>query len=458
MSWRIFGVVGFAVLTGASSAAAQAPGKVELGGFLRWTVFDNSLRIDDFFATGGRAGVSVFKSFQVEGDIARVSTNGPPGVAVSYVPIHARLIYQIPLRQRSALLLGAGYVHNEYGQSRDGSDDGYGALVGVRLPISRNLAVRFDATADYMPSPVNAGPAVDHNWNLGLHQGLSLFFGGTKKPKEAPVPEMDSDQDGVPDSLDRCADTALGTRVDAAGCPLDSDGDGVLDSADRCPDTPMGAQVDAAGCPPDSDADGVADSADRCPDTPRYRQVDASGCPPDSDGDGVSDASDRCPNTPASTQVDATGCPADSDGDGVVDAADRCPDTPVGTKVDSSGCLLLFEENRKSLVLEGVHFANGKAELTPESHSILENVAASLIEHSEVRVIVEGHTSSTGGRQLNLRLSQARAQAVRDFLVLRGVAEDRLVARGFGPDRPIASNTTLEGQAKNRRVELRKLE
>jgi OOP family OmpA-OmpF porin len=186
--------------------------------------------------------------------------------------------------------------------------------------------------------------------------------------------------------------------------------------------------------------------------------VDATGCPLDSDKDGVPNTLDRCPDTPEGTAVDATGCALDSDGDGVPDTIDRCPNTPAGTRADASGCLLLFEENRKSLILEGVNFANGKADLTDESRAILDNVAASLLANSEIRVAVDGHTSITGTRALNIRLSHARAETVKAYLIGRGVAADRLVARGFGPDRPIASNTTAEGQAKNRRTELSKLD
>jgi OOP family OmpA-OmpF porin len=185
--------------------------------------------------------------------------------------------------------------------------------------------------------------------------------------------------------------------------------------------------------------------------------VDATGCALDSDHDGVPDATDRCPDTPAGTAVDATGCVLDADHDGVPDTLDRCPNTTAGSRVDASGCVVLFEEHRTSLILEGVNFANGKAELTDESRSILDNVAASLAVHDSIRVSVDGHTSSTGTRAFNLRLSAARAETVKRYLVDRGIDPRRLLTRGFGPDRPIASNTTPEGQAKNRRTELTKL-
>ena len=183
--------------------------------------------------------------------------------------------------------------------------------------------------------------------------------------------------------------------------------------------------------------------------------MDATGCPRDTDGDGVADGADRCPNTPAGTPVDATGCPADSDRDGVINANDKCPDTPAGTTVDAVGCAALFQAGQP-LVLQGVNFETGKSVLLPESQEILDRVAQSLIDNPEVTVEVGGHTDNTGRRASNLRLSEARANAVRDYLIGKGVEGARMTAKGYGPDQPVAENTTVQGRAANRRVELSK--
>jgi OOP family OmpA-OmpF porin len=108
-------------------------------------------------------------------------------------------------------------------------------------------------------------------------------------------------------------------------------------------------------------------------------------------------------------------------------------------------------------VLEGVNFATNKAELTPESRAVLDRVAISLQAYPEIRVEVAGHTDNKGARALNVRLSQKRAESVRDYLIGKGVAADRLVAKGYGPDAPLATNDTDEGRAQNRRTELNKL-
>jgi OOP family OmpA-OmpF porin len=118
---------------------------------------------------------------------------------------------------------------------------------------------------------------------------------------------------------------------------------------------------------------------------------------------------------------------------------------------------VLFEAGKKALILEGVNFETGKADLTPESRTILDGVAESLVANVEIRVQVGGHTDSRGSAALNKRLSAARAESVRQYLISKGVAADRLTAAGFGPSKPIASNKTAAGRAQNRRVELTRL-
>jgi len=251
--------------------------------------------------------------------------------------------------------------------------------------------------------------------------------------------------------------------VDFRGCPLpkDADADGVVDASDRCPGTPTGDAVDASGCtlPRDADGDGVPDAADRCPDTASGQRVDANGCPLDADGDGVADATDRCADTPAGEPVDATGCPLpkDSDRDGVLDSADRCPGTPSGQRVSAAGCPLLFIGVQRTLVLEGVNFETGSANLTDQSHNTLDRVAAALLGNPDVRVEVAGYTDNRGSAATNLRLSQARADAVRAYLVGKSVPGYQLTARGFGAANPIASNATAVGRSRNRRVELHRM-
>jgi len=306
----------------------------------------------------------------------------------------------------------------------------------------------------------------------GIDQCPDTPAGATVDAKGCPAAAAgpgDSDGDGVNDLLDKCPATPAGAKVDSDGCPIDSDHDGVWDGIDRCPDTPAGATVDANGCPSDSDGDKVFDGIDRCPDTVPGTPVDATGCPADSDKDGVPDSLDKCPNTPGGIQVDGNGCPIahDTDGDGVVDSQDRCPNTPPGSRVDQFGCLLLFEPvtpappgappARPTLILQGVNFQTGRSVLTRESYAVLDQVAASLVANPQIRIEIAGYTDSTGGKMMNLRLSMGRAGAVQHYLARKGVSPLRMRARGFGASGYIAPNSTAEGRAKNRRVELHKL-
>lgn len=406
---------------------AQARPAVEIGGFFRWDVFDASLAIDDFFANGGRVGVSVLPTWAVEADVSRISTNGPPGTVVTNSSIHLRFLHDRPLVRRVWALMGIGLVRNDYGASRSGSENGLTGLLGIRVPISDLVAVRLDATADYIPSPANASATVRHNWNYGIAQGLSLTLGKRRKPAE-PEPA-----DSRPTYLDTAPPPPAATAPVAPPAPP------VASSMTPVPPETIYVRVPVPVPAPVPPAGGetVAET--------------------DRDGDSIADHLDRCLNTPPGVQVDGFGCPLDGDRDRVPDFLDRCPNSPAGSEVDERGCLELFETGRTTLVLEGVHFAHGKADLTYDSRSILDNVAEALRAKGDVRVMVEGHTSIVGAREFNVVLSRARAQAVREYLIGEGVRAGRLEAEGFGPDRPVASNATEDGQAKNRRVELREL-
>ena len=216
------------------------------------------------------------------------------------------------------------------------------------------------------------------------------------------------------------------------GAPLDSDRDGVPDRADQCPNTPAGAKVDAKGCPLDSDGDGVFDGLDKCPDTPSGVKVNADGCPLDTDGDGIPDYKDKCPTVPAPGTVD--GCPPK--------AAEPVP-APAAEPAAP-----------RKLTLEGVNFDNDSATLRPDSIATLDAAAATLKEWGEVKIEVAGHTDSVDTDAYNLKLSQRRADTVRAYLIEKGIAADRLFAKGYGEANPVADNRTPEGRFKNRRVEL----
>lgn len=198
----------------------------------------------------------------------------------------------------------------------------------------------------------------------------------------------------------------------------------------------------------DSDGDGVYDIMDKCPDTPAGVKVDPVGCPLDSDGDGVPDYLDKCPDTPAGVKVDSNGCPLDTDGDGVYDYLDKCPGTPAGARVNSDGCWVLGD----------VLFDFDKAVVKKSAYPLLDEVVAVVKNNPGLRVSLDGHTDSTGPDAYNMGLSKRRANAVKAYLVKKGVAADRLETAGFGESKPVATNDTREGRSLNRRVELRPIQ
>ncbi len=181
----------------------------------------------------------------------------------------------------------------------------------------------------------------------------------------------------------------------------------------------------------------------------------------DSDGDGVIDAKDKCPNTPRGVKVDMSGCPLDSDKDGVPDYKDKCPGTPRGVKVDDKGCPLPVPTKSAEVTAEGtwiykdIQFEINKADLRQSSFPVLNEIVEALKAQPGLNIEIQGHTDSTGAHDYNVGLSQRRAQSVKAYLVSKGIDSGRMTTKGYGPDRPIASNTTKEGRARNRRVEVK---
>lgn len=240
---------------------------------------------------------------------------------------------------------------------------------------------------------------------------------------------------------------------------IDSDGDGVPDARDKCPlekEDRDGFQDDDGCIDPDNDGDGVADGEDNCPDKAGPKEL--KGCPADTDtdGDGIPDHLDSCPKNPGPKEYD--GCP-DTDGDEVPDNEDECPD--MFGPPENNGCPYdappyVVVESDRIRIKGNILFETGKANIRKQSFKLLDEVASVLARNPELGpVLIEGHTDNVGARALNLSLSDRRAKAVLDYLVGKGINRKRLRSQGFGFDRPITTNATPLGRAKNRRVEFR---
>ena len=269
------------------------------------------------------------------------------------------------------------------------------------------------------------------------------------------------------DDAERNARVAI-TKSPKARCnpppaPGDRDHDGITDDIDKCPDQPEDKDgfQDEDGCPdPDNDKDGITDVHDKCPNDPEDKDgyQDQDGCPdPDNDGDGIADAQDKCPNEPEDKDgfQDEDGCPdPDNDQDGIADKDDKCPNE-YGVPPD--GCpkkyKLVTVTQKKIELKQTVFFDFNKAKIKRVSYPLLDDVARAMKDNPTIKVEIGGHTDSVGNDDFNLKLSQARAESVRDYLIAKGISSDRMVAKGYGETQPIADNRFAAGRAQNRRVE-----
>ncbi len=254
----------------------------------------------------------------------------------------------------------------------------------------------------------------------------------------------DTDHDGIIDIEDSCVNEA--GPIEFHGCP-DRDGDKVIDKLDDCPDDPGLPEFN--GCP-DRDKDGVPDKADLCPDVPG--DTAHFGCP-DTDGDGVYDNEDRCIQVKG--PIENFGCPwADTDGDGIADREDECPNVP-GVP-ENKGCPQLEKKEIETVkfAFQNLEFETGKDVIRKHSYASLNALAELLVNKPNYGLRIEGYTDNVGSDESNLLLSQKRANAVRNYLVKRGVKATKLEAIGYGEADPIADNDTPEGRQKNRRVQM----
>ena len=473
-------MVALATLGVTTSLRAQHGTAYEFGLFGSYTRYDPAFGLPNRIGGGVRLGYLFGDVVQAEAEILFPSeyTVGVARATIDPLIGSVSLVFNILHSQRNILYLLGGYSRLDFGTRApfQFSDNAVHAAIGDRIFLSRNIALRLEGRGIYVPSTQSAFGKTSVTHIVGT-VGLSVFAPSRQRAPAAPPPSpppvpapvaaapaapplptpprlvQDADQDRVPDRSDACPNTPLGGTVDARGCSLDGDRDGVADGLDRCPDTPAGGIVDPTGCTSDVDRDDV----------------------PDADGDGVRDSLDRCPNTPRGTPVDGGGCSnaPDSDNDGVPNPADKCAGTPKGVPVDATGCMTLFQPEaappapgsparpsaptRPTLILRGVNFQTGKSLLTTSSYVALDQVAASLLANPDIRIEIAGYTDNTGPAGVNIRLSQARAAAVRAYLARKGVSPARMLARGYGSRSPIASNTAAAGRTLNRRVELHKL-
>jgi OmpA-OmpF porin, OOP family len=291
------------------------------------------------------------------------------------------------------------------------------AGLGVQINITPSSFILLNAQQRFAISSNQ-----DNHYYFSL--GLTGNIGKTKQKKQLPTPPP----------------------------PKDTDGDGIYDIDDACPTIP--GFVRYKGCPiPDRDGDGINDEEDSCPAVPGLARY--HGCPiPDRDHDGINDEVDHCPDVPGVARYQ--GCPIpDRDHDGLNDEEDRCPDVPG--PISNHGCPLIDSSIAKKIKIaaENCFFETGKYSLLPKSFKSLNEVVNILKSDTSLKLNIEGYTDNQGNSKSNQLLSENRAKSVMNYLLMKGIATQRLSFAGFGETNPVADNSTPEGRAKNRRVEIK---
>jgi len=461
-----------------SALADDVSGMLGVGlqaGFTKWTggAWDYS-NVDEGFEAHIRYGLKPHWSLEGAlsygwnrpGALAYEDADFDFGAPIPYYTILVQprlgvLFHALPDKQLSPYL-GAG-LNYSYWRIRDHT--GYGEA-GHFLPPEGSDLGGYDENADFVEltgkelgASFSAGLEYFTRWPLAFRLGGGLHWLFSQDKDNIGLSAFYNDATHV-DANDMHWEVYLGFTWFFGS--RDSDGDGIENDQDACPDQPedFDGFQDSDGCPDlDNDGDGLPDAQDQCPDQAEDLDgfEDGDGCPdPDNDQDGVLDRNDQCPNEAEDADgfEDADGCPdPDNDQDGVLDAQDQCPGTPAGVEVDENGCPVV-EEIKEDLILKGVHFESNKSDLTPDSREILDAVGESLRAWPDVEIEIQGHTDSQGSDAHNLELSEARANAVRDYFIAYGIDPARMTAVGYGEAHPIASNDNAAGRAENRRVEL----
>jgi OOP family OmpA-OmpF porin len=214
----------------------------------------------------------------------------------------------------------------------------------------------------------------------------------------------------------------------------DGDGDGVPDRVDHCVNTMHGCRVDEWGCETDADQDGVCDGIDQCPNTPRGEKVDRHGC-------SANQRALRAQQPPPSTAPEAK------------EVTPPSAPPPKAAPPVSEMERQLVEGGR--IRLENVYFETNSANLLPESESTLDEAGRTLEKFGSLRIEVQGHTDTRGSAAHNMRLSQARAESVRKYLLDHfHLSAPNYTSKGYGETQPETKERNDEELLRNRRVVL----
>jgi OOP family OmpA-OmpF porin len=404
-----------------SQAASQQSGAIEVGAFVQASYWEESIGFEQAAGGGGvRVGFFPVRYLELEAEGGFVPTEARGGLNVSYIPLRARLLFNLPVGEHGAFLLGGGYARNEFRRDLDTHEDGVTGLIGARLGLPGNTSIRISTSLDYIPSPsidLYPAPALepDHNVNWNIQVGLGFLLGGRSYS-----------------AAQRREPTPVAPRTDTLA--MQARRDSLAQAARQ--DSLRQAQAAQA------EQNRLRDSVRAVEQQANARQQALR----DSLATAAREDSIRTAALRDSLRLTQNRARMAAFRDSLERMALR----------DSLRLMMATRQSR--LTLRGVNFELGKAVLLPISRDILEEVARSLVANPQVRVEVGGHTDSTGSRALNERLSLARAESVKAYLVENGVAAESMEVQGYASTQPVATNRTASGRAQNRRVELRRID
>lgn len=480
-------------------AMAQEKGTVELGGFGRFTSYDGSFstarKKENSYGAGGRFGYFVSPKFLLEADGSFNATDlenyftGQLSAPIRYMPFHLRGLYHAPMGNKWNFLIGGGPVLNHYGKSSNatvktitGNDFGIGGLVGLRYKVNNWLSLRGDGTLDFMPSPRNGSDAIQalgvspsvgdpsKNTHLGAQLGLSIYPNSkcTKRldgidlmPNTASVQTGQAVNFNVTGKL--CDGSSTTPQVTYAVMPSGTIGsNGVFSS-----NTPGTYRVIARTLTGKyADTSTVTVSAPPPPPPPPAPKLSRIEISPKTANLKLGES--------ASYTVNGTW----SDGNSRAMRADECSIATEGSPTASawsyswsrSGdyavtatCMGVSDKATASVrglsvVLRAMFGTNKYSDASSVDKMSLDQVAENMKADPTIKVYVDGHTDWRNSVKYNAWLSQKRAEFIQRQLVKRGIDKARTTVRAFGECKPAADNSTAEGMAQNRRVEVNQIE
>jgi outer membrane protein OmpA-like peptidoglycan-associated protein len=460
---RLTGFSLLGLLLVAAPVAAQHANQFEVSAAGGYHTYGSAAGLKGTPGLAVRLGYWFLGPLSLEGEFnyARPRPKAAGGDRATVSTFSGWLLGNFAVGSSGSVLLKGGYGTTSYGSCPDVATPGDGPCgsvgvlqggAGARIALLPAVQVRIDGV-------INTSLSSRKFSNALVQGGLSFLLGGAPRSAEPPR-NADPDGDGVPERADRCPGTLKGARVDAVGCSHDADGDLSPDGIDTCPDTPAGAQVDARGCPLDGDSDGVVDGIDRCPDSPARTEVDPTGCPKPEPQPAPPPALVPAPApAPAPAPVPSPAVTPDTARAPAVTPAPR-PDTTKAAPVphapvrpDTARKAAPVTRSRV-VILPGTIWNYRSSTINATGIPGLDSIVAQLRENPKLIAEVRGYAHDRLVPADNNLLSKRRADAIKTYMVSKGVTAGRVSAAGLGSRTLLVNDTTDSARITNRRVEV----